>query len=257
MKRERKVFFLKISDIWYDFDEYDKDNTDITLLHTVQERKPARYDLIISGKTFLLDLTQGENELLKNMEYKSCRYAINKSTRDGIIVKHAVDKNELEEYLNCQNEFCRERGFAEIRESDLKKYDICIARSPDGEFLGGCAFLADEKTGIVRYKHSATSHKYNTNEAIIWYMICDYKSRGYCYLDLGGVIPTDDKKSYYWRHYHFKKKWGGYLVNDYTYVKARRAISFFLIILKPFVRIFFNNNYNDAINWINKLCTIR
>lgn len=252
MDRIKQIAFLKIYDVWFDFNKFKNSKYAITALHTNDRLEKKDYDFEQKTKTFLLDISASEEEIFSKFEYKSARYAINKAIRDGVKVYQIKSEDEKKKYLGFQKEFCNEKGIPCMHEEELNNMTCYYAISNEKEYLGACAFIesADERT--VRYKYGATLHKLNANEIILWEAIKVYKKRGFQYFDFGGCIPTDDKSSYYYRHYHFKKKFGGELIDTYTYFKIRGLYRIFYYIFIGFVNAFFRGDVNGFTNWLNQ-----
>lgn len=252
MHRIKKIGFIKILDIWFDEALFEKAKDKIVSLHTNSVLDRSDYDFKLTGQTFLLDITREEQDISSGFDYKSCRYCINRAERDGIHVWKAQNEIEKAKYLDFQNSFCEEKEIPKVDERELNELEVYCAETPEKEFLGGCAFIisADHKT--VRYKYGATAHRFNANEAILWKAICDYHKRSFEIFDFGGCVQTDDRESYYYRHYHFKKKFGGELADSFTYFKIRGIYRVYYWLFVNFVQIFFHNDVNGFVVWLNK-----
>lgn len=252
MKRYKKIGFIKIEDIWFDEERYQKAKGKIISLHTNAKLEKSIYDFRLTAQTFLLDISQPEEIIFAGFEYKSCRYPINKARRDGVRIWKAESNEEKEQYLKYQNIFCSGKEIPTVSAEELEELEIYCAESSEQEFLGGCAFIISADRETVRYKYGATAHKLNANEAILWEAICDYHKRDFKIFDFGGCIPTDDKDSYYYRHYHFKKKFGGKLSDSYTYFKIKGFFRIFYYLFIVFVKLFFHGDVNGFTVWLNK-----
>lgn len=252
MERIKKIAFFKIHDIWFDTQRFLDSKSSMVSLHTNEDLDKSQYDCRLLAKTFLLDITPNIEAIFGKFAYKSARYAINKAIRDGVTVKKIVTKEEVKQYMKFQGEFCKEKGIPMLHEEELKDLTGYYALSKEGEYLGACAFIesADHKT--VRYKYGATLHKLNANEIILWQAIQDYHNQGYQFFDFGGCIPTEDKTAYYYRHYHFKKKFGGELMNSYTYFRLKGIYRFLYSIFEIFVKVFFKGDVNGFTNFLNQ-----
>lgn len=257
MIREKKIAFIKMQDIWFDTEQFRKGSGGIHVLHSNDELTKEDYDFRLGGKTFLLDISESLDDVFKRFDYKSCRYCINRAKRDGVEVWKAESQEEIQTYLKFQQDFCARKDIPNVSEADINEMDVFCARSKEGEFLGGCAFLRSVDHQTVRYKYGATAHKLSANESILWSAICFYHECGYKYFDFGGCVPTEDRNSYYYRHYHFKKKFGGELVESYTYFKIRGAYRFFYYAFHAVLIVFFHNDVNGLIVWLNKIGMIR
>jgi lipid II:glycine glycyltransferase (peptidoglycan interpeptide bridge formation enzyme) len=252
MFRYKKIGFIKILDIWFEEELFYTAQSSIKCLHENKVLDKKKYDFALVGKTFILDISREPSEIFNGFSYKSCKYAINKATRDGIHVWKAEKDDEKIEYMRFQNSFSREKKIAEISSDELAGVDVFCAETQDKTFLGGCAFVLSDDNMTVRYKHGATSHMLNANEAILWEAIKFYHSRGVAYFDFGGVVITDDKSSYYYRHYKFKEKFGGELADSYTYfrMKGKWKIAYFFF--KLLLMCFWRGDVNNFVNWLNR-----
>lgn len=254
MRRYKRIWFVRIMDIWFEENRfYDLERkSGIVCLHTNRILDKTEYDFKLTGKTFLLDIEKTEEEIFTGFEYKSCRYPINKAYRDGIRVWKAESISDKMKYLAFQNAFCIERGIPKVDENECGELDIYCAETVEKEFGGGCAFICSIDQTTARYKYGATTHKLNTNEAILWKAICDYHKRGFTVFDFGGCVPTENKESYYYSHYHFKKKFGGELADSYSYFKIRGIYRLFYYLFMGGIKLFFDGDVNAFIVWLNR-----
>lgn len=257
MYRIKKISFIKILDIWFDEQLFMEAKDKIVSFHTNKILDQSMYDFRLTGQTFLLDITRKEQDIFADFDYKSCRYCINRAKRDGIHVWKAENGNEKARYLEFQNSFCAEKEIPKVDASELDDLEVYCAMTPESEFLGGCAFIISGDNKTVRYKYGATAHKFNANEIILWHAICDYHNRGFEVFDFGGCVQTDDRESYYYRHYHFKKKFGGVLSDSFTYFRIKGVYRLGYLFFIDFVRFFFHNDVNGFIVWLNKKGFIR
>jgi|GEM_PF-651582 len=252
MKRNRKIIFFNIEDYWFDIENYINSKSIIKILHTDKILNSKYYNLSIKDKTFTIDLRKDIEIIFNNFE-KSAKYPINKALRDGVHVKKAKEDKEYIDFYNFFTNFSKIKKIPEIEFKELKSYDLFYALSKEGEYLGGCAFVKDSNKSIYRYKHGATSYKYNENDLLIWEALKNAKEEGYLIFDLGGVTLTDDISSYYYRHYRFKKKFGGNLNYFYTYLKAKFPVNIIIYFLKIILIIFLSGDFNKFINFIHKV----
>lgn len=252
MERKKKIAFLTIYDIWFDEELFKNSKYPITALHTNAVLDKKEYDFEQLTKTFLLDISEEEETIFNKFEYKSAKYAINKAIRDGVIVHKIESEIEREQYMTFQKKFCEQKGIPCLKKDELQGLTSYYAVSRENEYLGACSFLESADGKTVRYKYGATLHKLNANEIILWEAIKEYHKRGFQYFDFGGCVPTDDKQSYYYRHFHFKKKFGGELVDTYTYFKIKGIYRGFYYIFMLFVRLFFKGDVNGFTNWLNR-----
>lgn len=257
MERKKKIAFITLYDIWFDTKRFLNSKDLVAALHTNDKIDRNEYDFKIIAKTFLLDISMELEEIFAKFEYKSAKYAINKALRDGVTVKKIRTQEERKQYLSFQSDFCKEKGIPLLHEEELAELTCFYALSKDGEYLGACAFLESEDKKTVRYKYGATLHKLNANEFILWHVIQEYHKEEYHYFDFGGCIPTEDKESYYYRHYHFKKKFGGDLMDSYTYFRIKGIYRIFYYLFHCFVKLFFKGDVNEFIIFLNRVKILR
>lgn len=252
MERTKKIAFIKMHDIWFNKSTYLTSNATICALHTNEVLDKSMYDFRLDTKTFLLDISKDPENLFVGKKFGPVRHAINKAIKDGIKVRRVETEEEIDQYLTFQKQFCAKKGIPVLSKEEMKELNCYYAISAEGEYLGACAFLEDEGGQLFRYKYGATKHKMYANEILFWHAICEYHARGFTYFDFGGVIPTDDKESYYYRHYQFKKKFGGQLIDSYTYFKIKGGYKVFYYVFLLFVKVFFKGDVNGFTNWLNQ-----
>ncbi len=257
MLRCKNVGFVKILDIWFDEQAFLEAREKIISLHSNAVLDNSKYDFKLTGQTFLLDIARQEQDIFAGFDYKSCKYCINRANRDGIRVWRAENVTEKEKYLEFQNDFCEKKEIPKVDKNELEQLEVYCAETSDKEFLGGCAFIISDDYKTVRYKYGATCHKFNANEAILWEAIRSYHKRGFEIFDFGGCVLTDDRTSYYYRHYQFKKKFGGVLADSYTYFRIKGIYRICYFIFRSLVWFLFHGDVNSFILWLNKKGFIR
>ena len=252
MERVKKIAFLSIKDVWFDISSYLNSKYAITALHTNDIICKSEYDFKLNSKTFLLDISEDIEDIFAKFEYKSARYAIKKSIKDEVRISRVTKPDEIKQYMEFQKKFCEQKRIPMLHETELQGLTCYYALSKEQEYLGACAFIESADGKTVRYKYGATLHKLNANEAILWHAICEYHNKGFNFFDFGGCIPTEDKNSYYYRHYHFKKKFGGELIDSYTYFRIRGLYRIFYYGFILLVNLFFGGDVNCFINWLSE-----
>ena len=257
MVRTRRFFLLKLSDYWFDESAFDHSISAISTLQTHKKLDQNKFSFKINFKTFHIDLSKSLEDIFTSFEPKSARYPIRKAEKAGVIIKRAETEKEKKDFNLFFKKFAEEKKIPLIQEEELSFYDVFYALSPTGELLGGTAFVKADDKSVYRYKHGATGHKYNENDLLLWTAIKYAKEAGYHYFDLGGVLITNDVNSYYHRHFKFKEKFGGELVDFYTYVKIRKPLSLLMFIPDLVVKLFFKRDYNGFINFLNKMNFLR
>lgn len=252
MQRIKKVGFTRMRDIWFDEESFSSAKEKIVVLHSNTILDSSLYDYKMTGKTFVIDLSRDKEEIFASLDSKSCRYMIRRAQRDGIHVWKAESRSEKMLYLEYQNAFCREKEIPEVKAEELDDLEVYCAETREKEFLGGCAFILSDDQKTVRYKYGATAHKMSANEAILWEAICAYHERGFINFDMGGCIPIEDKTSYYYSHYQFKKKFGGKLTDSFNYMRFRGVWKAAYIFAGFIIKYFFKGDINGFVIWLNK-----
>ncbi|HOF00116.1 MAG TPA: peptidoglycan bridge formation glycyltransferase FemA/FemB family protein [Spirochaetota bacterium] len=238
--------FVNIHDVWFDMNKYYESKYLVKILHT--NKVIDNYSLIIKEKTFIIDLSQNVDAIFSNMDKKSAQYSINKAIKSGVYVNKAESEEDLKKYFKFFTDFSKRKSIPTIVYEELLDYDVFLAYSKENELLGGCAFLLDNDSGTYRYKHGATLYKYNENDLLLWEAIKYAKVKNYKIFDFGGVKVTEDEESYYFRHFKYKKKFGGELVDFYTYIKFGGLLKLFLFPFKILLNVFFKGDFNRFVN---------
>ncbi len=251
MVRIKKIFFFSLVDIWFDTSAYTNARNIVSVLHTNQKLDTHLYSLVVKDKTLAIDLGQSLEKIFESFDAKSARYPIRKAEKDGITAMKAVSMENKDSFLNFFKNFSQKKGIPGIKSADVKDLDIFCAYSAN-ELIGGTAFVKAYDKSVYRYKHGATSYIGNANDLLLWTAIKHAKNEGFKYFDLGGVKVTDDKTSYYYRHYQFKKKFGGTLTDFYTYIRLKRPFHYLMVFPNLFIKLFFKNDYNELINFFYK-----
>ena len=251
MHRKRKILWFSLIDYWFELDNFIKSNSSLSILRTNKKLDKRLYTLKILERTFLTDLSKTEEEIFSCFKQKSAKYPIKKAEKIGVEVVVAQTIEEKNKFRNFLTDFANKKkipGFA--NNESLENYEIFNAFSPDNEYLGGIACIYDSNKDIFRYKYGGTLYKYNENDLLIWVAMKYAKDKGYNYFDMGGVpLKTSNLNS---GRYKFKEKFGGELVDFYTYIKLSGLLKVPFVFSNILVFIFFKNDYNNLIKFINK-----
>ena len=148
-------------------------------------------------RTFELDLTLSEEEMFARMS-KSCRTAIRKSTREGVVVAEASGVAFADEYYAQLREvFARQSlrptyGVSLVRElirclEPTGRLLLLRAVAPDGQTIATAISLG--MNGFAYMWGAASWRRYQImrpNEAIYWHEMRHWKARGMTVCDMGG-----------------------------------------------------------------------
>jgi len=167
--------------------------------------------------TFYIDLTQTEEDILKNCEEKT-RYNIRLSSRKGVIVK----EGDVQTFYNIYKETSKRDNFLihplsyyqkikkHMVDSGMAK--IFIAYLNDEPIAGVFVFMFGSRVWYM-YGASKSSHRnVMPNHALHWHIIKWAKSAGYKIYDLWGIPSNPNPKHPLWGVYRFKKGFNGKLI---------------------------------------------
>ena len=181
---------------------------------------------------YMIDLSQSEEQIFKNMHQKSCRYSINKSKKLGICIRetHDVDRF-VDVYYDQLLEVFKKQGLVPTYDKSCVKSLVdslypehmllLEAVTPDGAIAATGLFPGEKNIAI--FWGGASYQKYQNlcpNEPLIWEAIRMWKSRGTKVFDLCGIRP-------------YKLKFGPVLYTKPRLIFAQHTI---LISLKKLIK---------------------
>lgn len=240
-----------------DKEAYLNSKNSISLLRTHDELPEKEYFLKIGYKTFIIDLNKTKEEIFSAFDYKGARYPINKTIKSGVVVKRAETAAEKQKFYDFYQTFVedpkRKNKILVLQKNELDKLVIFYAVSAEGEYLGGIGLLPSPDRRYLLYKYSATLHRFCENDLLIWYAIQYAKDAQYSYFDMSWIWPTEDKSSDQYRLYQFKKKFGGNLVDFYTYAKLRKPFNVPGVLFKIILKLFFKGDVNNFALFLKRL----
>ena len=222
---KRKLFCFTVHYYWMDKDAFLKSDKSIALLRTHDELPRKEYQQKISYKTFLIDLSQTKQEIFSRFEYTSARYKINKAVKNGVAVTLAQGEADKKRFYAFYQEFLehpdRKDKILALKERELERLVVFQATSPQGEYLGGIGLLPSPDKRYLLYKYAASTRKFCENDLLLWHAIQYAKDAGFAYFDMSWMGRIDDKESKQYQLYQYKKKFGGELVDFYSFVKLK------------------------------------
>lgn len=254
---KRKLLFFTLYYYWMDTEAFFDSKHYISLLRTHDELPEKEYFLRIIYKTFLIDLSKSKEEIYAAFDATGARYKIKKAIKSGVVVKRAETAEEKKKFYNFYQAFVedpkRKNKILVLQQDELDKLNIFYAISAEGEYLGGTGLLTSPDKRYLLYKYAATLHRFCENELILWHAIQYAKDAGYACFDMSWIWPTEDKSSDQYRLYQFKKKFGGTLVNFYSYVKLRGLFKVPGAFSKVILKYFFRGDINNFTLFLKKL----
>ncbi|NTU70005.1 peptidoglycan bridge formation glycyltransferase FemA/FemB family protein, partial [bacterium] len=186
--------------------------------------------------TNILDISQSEEEILKNMKPKG-RYNIRLAQKKGVIVKKITNEEDLKDYENMNKETETRDKFTARSFSYINNLFKMLIKDKNG-----CAYIAylnnEPLSGIVvswqgkraTYMYGASSNKHRNLMAPYltqWTAIKNAKKLGITSYDFFGTAPTNAPETHKWRGItSFKEKFGGKQI-EYT--------SGYDLIIKPYI----------------------
>lgn len=184
--------------------------------------KPAAHPLF-TKYTFVLDLTQSEEEILKNMHPKA-RYNIRVATKKGVTVKEDNSDAAFKEYLRLTQETTTRQGFYAHTEKyhtiqwqtlphEYKKNQLSshlLTTMYQGKTLTAWILFVFEDTLYYPYGASSSEHRdVMASNLIMWEAIRFGKKLGLKKFDMWGALgPEPDRKDPWFGFHDFKRKYG-------------------------------------------------
>ena len=177
--------------------------------------------------TFIIDLRDGYEKILHNMDKRSARKNVKRSQERGVTITEIKSKNDLMLYHKLQLGHRKTKNLIQYSFDDIKKWKELLGP------LGTIGFLAwynnapvagifiTTFNGYIQQSGSIrsiidTNEKLHSQDLLKWHIINWGIEKGCNYYDLAGVnINTPSiKETGIYKH---KKKWGGKLITFPTY----------------------------------------
>ncbi|MDH3324599.1 MAG: peptidoglycan bridge formation glycyltransferase FemA/FemB family protein [Candidatus Peregrinibacteria bacterium] len=176
--------------------------------------RPAPVHLVNPEKTLVLDITQSEEDILKQMK-KSSRYEINRIGKFGIEVQTGNSTEDLDIFWELHEETFKRQKFVPFprknTEIQLKVWgNDCqiFSAKTDNKFCSSSIILFDKNAG---YYHQGASiySKAPVANACLWEAIKFAKNKGCKEFNFWGVVNPENKKHPWWGLSRFKRGFGG------------------------------------------------
>lgn len=160
------------------------------------EGKGVRYE---GHDTGFVDLTQEEETMLHKLNYKSCRYMMNKATKLGVYIRETKDPREFLELHWAQHEDVMQRkGLVPPKpKSNLQKLidaaypehlQLLEAVTPEGKVISTLMTTFDSHNAHFFARASfGDDLKWSPNELIMWESIKRSKAAGAKFFNTSGV----------------------------------------------------------------------
>lgn len=165
-------------------------------------------------KTWILDLSPSEEELIANMT-KSTRYEMRRIEKFGVEVKVGNSAQDLDIFWELHSETVRRQKFVPFpRSSTEKEMDIfgdncqIFSAKYEDQYLSSSVILFDDHAG---YYHQGASERCKAPVAYasLWEAIKYAKQKGCQEFNFWGVVGEDEKGHPWYGLSHFKRGFGG------------------------------------------------
>ena len=165
-------------------------------------------------RSWILDITQSEEEIMKNMK-KSNRYEINRIERSGIEISRGNSRENLDVFWKLHTDTAARQGFTpfarKTTEAEMEVFgEDCqiFSAKIDDEYLSSSIILFDKFAGYY-HQGSSVYSKLPVAHATLWAGILEAKKRGCQEFNFWGVSPEENKKHPWTGLSRFKRKFGG------------------------------------------------
>ena len=173
--------------------------------------------------TSVIDLTQSEEDILKNMR-RQTRYDVRQAEKQGIKIDVLKTKQDFKDFYACQTQTAKRQGFIPssedfilaLRESFGKDIRLYCAKNKAKEVLAYAIVLLETPTAIyIEAASTPLNRRQPGAQALQWQIIKDAKALRLERYDLFGIAPDTDynKKHRYSGVTTFKRGFGGETVN--------------------------------------------
>ncbi len=188
-----------------------------------QKFRNAPIHLVNPERTWILDISQSEENLLKNMK-KSTRYEVRRIKKMGIDVKMGNKKEDLDIFWELHTETVKRQKFipfpkknTEIELDVYKENCQIFSAKLNNKFMSSSVILFDNNSA---YYHQGASlySKAPVSYATIWEAILEAKNRGCKNFNFWGVVGDNEKSHPWYGLSRFKKGFGG---NEYLYIHCQ------------------------------------
>lgn len=183
--------------------------------------------------TSIIDLTQSEEDLLKNMR-RQTRYEVRQAEKQKIKIDQLKSRQDYKDFYACQAQTAKRQGFIPssedfilaLHESFGKNIRLYRASNSQKEILAYAVVLLEKPNAIyIEAASTPLNRKQPGAQALQWQIIKDAKKLGIKNYDLFGIAPDNAKKHRYSGVTTFKRGFGGETVN---------YIPDFDLVVKPF-----------------------
>jgi len=171
--------------------------------------------------TNIIDLSSPLDQIWKQLDKSSTRYAIKKAQREEIEIRSDSD---YEEFLSRYREFARSKGISQVGRGEVgRSFGTLFTAWTRKKLIAGQYYICERP--IFRLRLSASfqyrdfDHTFSgiASKLLHWIAIEKAQDEGYKQFDFGGL--TLDPNSHFYGVSKFKLSFGGQITNRYSYIK--------------------------------------
>lgn len=233
---------FKTKQVWFADYPYDVKGFDRVIFRDCKNEVDAPGFSCEKITTLTIDLKKYLDLIWQNMDKSSCRYAINRAKRDGVVIK---TNENYESFFLINSSFRKKKKLSgeSLSLEFIKKNGVLFTAEVSGETVGGNFFVLDNNN--IRWVSGASKRLEdnaratligNANRLIIWEAIKYAKAKGIKEFDFGGYYTGAKKDEQKERINVFKKSFGGQLATHYIYQKEYSKIYTFFSYLINFLK---------------------
>jgi lipid II:glycine glycyltransferase (peptidoglycan interpeptide bridge formation enzyme) len=182
---------------------------------------------MLAETTWLLDLKQDEETILKNMN-KNHRNLIRRCEKEEVKIVFSNDKKELNDFNKLHDLTAKKHNFVRFSDDYVLKEFESFSKNNEVSVLK--AYLKNEQNNkldssavvyfykkMAAYRHGASlnlNNKIPTPYLLQWSSIKEAKKRGLSYYNFWGIAPEDASPKHPFKGItHFKKGFGGFKID--------------------------------------------
>ncbi|MCF7812377.1 peptidoglycan bridge formation glycyltransferase FemA/FemB family protein [Candidatus Gracilibacteria bacterium] len=176
--------------------------------------RDAPVHLVNPEKTWVLDITQSEEDILKNMR-KSTRYEVRRSGRGEIKTRMGNKKEDLEIFWKLHTETVKRQNFIpfarQTTEKELEIFgnDVQIFSAEVEQIMCSSSIIIFDSHAAYYHQGASTYSKLPCSHSTLWDAIREAKRRGCTEFNFWGVCDEDEKDHPWYGLSRFKRGFGG------------------------------------------------
>jgi lipid II:glycine glycyltransferase (peptidoglycan interpeptide bridge formation enzyme) len=173
---------------------------------------------ILAETTWVLDITQTEEEILKNMR-KNHRNLIRRAEKDGVTIRQSQEMKDLEKFIELHQETVVRHKFVPFSPKYIRKEFTAFQADNqvrvflaeyEGKIISAAVIIFYGDTAVYRHGASASAYrKIPSSYLMLWEAILEAKKRGLKYFNFWGIAPDNNKKHPFAGITLFKTGFGG------------------------------------------------